>query len=143
MATMNIEEILEQLRKDEGWSSFVYEDTLGFKTIGYGFLIDKNKSGGMPKEIGEYWLRYNVDGVINDLRRRIDFFHRLPDDIQNALVNMAYQLGTNGLLGFKKMLEALKAKNYELAAHEALDSKWSTQTPQRAQRIANLIRYAE
>lgn len=139
---MNIEQVLESLRKDEGWSAFVYKDTLGYQTIGYGFLVDEKKSGGMPKEVGEFWLRYNVDGVINNLRRNIKHFVDMPEDIQHALVNMAYQMGTNGLLSFKKMLAAIHAQNYELAAHEALDSRWATQTPNRAQRIANLIKYA-
>ena len=140
---MNIEEILEALRKDEGWSAFVYDDSLGYKTIGYGFLVDEKKSGGIPKEVGEFWLRYNVDGVINNLRRNLKNFADMPEDIQHALVNMAYQMGTTGLLSFKKMLAAIEAKNYELAAHEALDSRWATQTPNRAQRIANMIRHAE
>lgn len=140
---MNIDQVIDTIRKDEGWSAFVYDDTLGYQTIGYGFLVDQRKSGGIPREVGEFWLRYNVDGVINDLRRRIPHFVIMPEDIQHALVNMAYQLGTNGLLSFKKMLSAIQNKNYELAAYEALNSKWATQTPNRAERVANMIRNAE
>lgn len=140
---MNIEEILETLKRDEGWSSFVYRDTLGYETIGYGFLVDERKSGGMPKEVGEFWLRYNVDGVVNNLRRTIPHFVNMPEDVQHALVNMAYQMGTAGLLSFEKMLAALKAKNYTLAAHEALDSRWAKQTPNRAGRVADMIKFAE
>lgn len=140
---MNIDEVLETLRRDEGWSNYVYRDSLGYETIGYGFLVDERKSGGIPKEVGEFWLRYNVDGVINNLRRTIPQFATMPEDVQHALVNMAYQMGTAGLLSFEKMLAAIKAKNYELAAHEALNSRWAQQTPNRAKRVANMIRHAE
>lgn len=140
---MKIDQVLDTIKKDEGWSAFVYDDTLGFQTIGYGFLVDKKRSGGMPKEVGDFWLRYNVDGVINDLRRRISHFSLMPENVQHALVNMAYQLGTNGLLSFKKMLAAIEAKDYALAAKEALNSKWAIQTPNRANRIADMIFNAE
>ncbi len=140
---MNIDEVLETLRRDEGWSNYVYRDSLGYETIGYGFLVDERKSGGIPKEVGEFWLRYNVDGVINNLRRTIPQFATMPEDVQHALVNMAYQMGTAGLLSFEKMLAAIKAKNYGLAAHEALNSRWAQQTPNRAKRVANMIRHAE
>lgn len=56
------------------------------------------------------------------------------------MANMAYQLGVSGVLRFRKMLEALRAGDREKAAEEALDSAWATQTPERAQRVARLIR---
>jgi lysozyme len=53
---------------------------------------------------------------------------------------MAYQMGVDGVLKFKKMMIALQAENYEAAYKEALNSKWAQQTPERAQRVALLIR---
>jgi lysozyme len=53
---------------------------------------------------------------------------------------MAYQLGPSGVVAFKKMLAALEAGDRIAAAEAALDSKWATQTPNRAQRVAALIR---
>ena len=52
---------------------------------------------------------------------------------------MAYQLGVNGVGNFSKMLNALESGDRETAAIEALDSKWATQTPERAERVANMI----
>jgi len=63
-----------------------------------------------------------------------------PPDVRRALLNMAYQLGVSGLLNFSKMLTALQAGDREEAAREALDSLWAKQTPNRARRVALLLR---
>jgi lysozyme len=136
---MDTKAVLDMIKKDEGWVSHAYQDHLGFWTIGYGFLIDQRRGGGIPKEVAEYWLQHIVHGIVNDLSKRLSFFQDLPDAIQQCLVNMAYQLGTNGLLSFRKMMAALENGNYQQAAIEALDSRWAQQTPNRANRIAVII----
>ena len=63
-------------------------------------------------------------------------------DIQDALCEMAYQMGVAGLLGFKNTLALIKERKYTQAAENMLKSKWATQTPKRAREIANLVRNA-
>ena len=53
---------------------------------------------------------------------------------------MVFQLGKTGVSKFKKMLKALKKKDYKEAANQMLDSKWHTQTPERAEGLASLMR---
>ena len=53
---------------------------------------------------------------------------------------MAYQIGVNGLLKFKKMISAIEFGDWEEAERQALDSKWAKQTPARAHRHAKVIR---
>lgn len=139
---MDTSRVISQLKQDEGWSATVYDDHLGFKTVGYGFLVDERRGGGMPKEVGEYWLAHNVHGIIHELHRRLSCWERLPQPVKEALVNMAYQLGTRGLLGFRKTLELIDMGHYAEAADEALVSRWATQTPNRAKRVTDLIRSA-
>lgn len=67
-------------------------------------------------------------------------FARQPDIVQNALLNMCFQLGLSGLKQFRRMWAALDGKDYELAHAEALDSRWAKQTPNRAKRVANQLR---
>lgn len=134
------DDLLPDLRADEGWRAHAYPDSLGFLTIGYGFLIDERKGGGLPKPVAEYWLRYAVNERLDELRRRWPAFERQPRDVQLALANMAYQLGPGGVLGFKRMIAALERGDRAAAAVEAVDSTWATQTPARARRIAALIR---
>lgn len=134
------DELLADLRSDEGWDPFPYEDSLKFTTIGYGFLIDARKGVGLPKPVAEFWLRYAVNERLAELQRRWPAYEKQPPDVQRALGNMAYQLGVSGVLNFRKMIAALERGDRATAAVEALDSTWATQTPARARRVATLIR---
>jgi lysozyme len=137
---MDREQLRADLIRDEGWRPHVYEDSLGFFTIGYGFLVDKRRGGGLPQHVADYWLDEVIRHVIEELRRRWPDLDQQPEPVQRALVNMAYQLGVPGLLKFRRMLAALRRGDREAAAVEALDSRWSVQTPNRAARVAALIR---
>ena len=53
-----IDALIEDLKSDEGWRPSAYSDSLGYLTIGYGFLIDERKGGEVPREIAEQWLVY-------------------------------------------------------------------------------------
>ena len=64
----------------------------------------------------------------------------MSDARQWALMNMAFNLGITKLVKFKKMLAALKAGDYNLAAKEALNSKWSKQVGKRSNRISDVFR---
>ena len=135
-----IDELLGDLRRDEGWRESPYRDSLGFLTIGYGFLIDERKDVTLPKQVGDLWLEVVAQSKWLDLVDRRPWLMTQPEDVQRALANMAYQLGVNGVLGFKRMLAALEAGAREAAAGEALDSTWAKQTPARAERVTKLIR---
>lgn len=137
---MDREAAIEDLKRDEGWRSNVYQDTEGFDTIGYGFLVHEGKGDGLPKFIGEIWLAHKVETLERDVRRAIPGFDDHPDTVQRALVYMAYQMGLNGLLGFKKTISLIRQQRYIEAADEALNSKWANQTPKRARRVAGMIR---
>lgn len=134
------EGLIEDLKSDEGYRPSVYRDTEGYWTLGYGFLVDEKRGGRIPKPIAEQWLLYAVNERWNELVGRIPWVMEQPEGVRRALGNMAYQLGVNGVLNFKNMLAALLDGDRELAAEEALDSKWAIQTPNRAYRVAGLIR---
>lgn len=134
-----IEKLLADLQRDEGWRDKPYRDSLGFLTIGYGFLIDERKPVSLPKPVGMFWLEYLAEQRWFEVIDAIPWIVDQPDDVQRAIGNMAYQLGIGGLLEFVKMLEALKNGERERAAVEALDSTWAKQTPRRAKRVAALI----
>jgi len=137
---LNRSEVIRQLKSDEGFVPHAYQDHLGYWTLGYGFLIDERRGGGIPAPVAKFWLTHEVDKIHRGLIGALDFYRTLPQPVQNALVNMAYQLGMSGLLGFRKMLAALEAGDRETAAREALASRWANQTPERAKRVAGMIR---
>lgn len=114
----------------------------GFPTLGHGFLVDKDRGGYLPKHIGEAWLNYAAMKRWNDLCRRRPFLISLPEHAQRAVANMAYQLGVGGVLTFRNMLASLERFDFHTASREALASQWAVQTPERAHRVANLMRGA-
>jgi lysozyme len=133
-------DVLAELREEEGWSAFPYPDHLGYETIGYGFLIDKRKGGGLPRPVAEFWLQYALNERVEAFRKLWPAFDNQPADVKNALRLMVYQLGPEGLFSFRRMLAALEARDRVTAAEEALESTWAEQTPERARRVAMQIR---
>jgi lysozyme len=132
--------IREDLIRDEGWKGHVYQDHLGFWTIGYGFLVDERRGGRLPREVGDFWLDLLIGENKAELLKDYPWLALAPEPVQRAMENMRYQLGKGGLANFKRMLSALQKGDYAEAAKQALDSRWATQTPNRASRIADLIR---
>jgi lysozyme len=130
-------ELIAQLKVDEGVEPCAYQDHLGFWTIGVGRLIDKRKQGAglRPSEI-DFLLQNDVDDRIDQLTRRLPWFQNLDDARKGVLLNMAFQMGVDGLLGFKNTLALIEAGNYAKAAENMLLSKWAQQTPKRAKKMA-------
>lgn len=140
-----IEKLTAQLRRDEGTRETAYQDHLGFWTIGVGRLIDSRKPGAglRPDEI-DYLLKNDIADRVQALTKALPMlFPKLDEARQGVLVNMAFQLGTAGLLGFKSTLALVAAGKYSEAAEQMLKSKWATQTPARAKRLAEQMKTGE
>jgi lysozyme len=134
-------ELTRQLKGDEGVKPQAYQDHLGFWTIGVGRLVDTRKpgSGLRPEEI-TFLLNNDIDDRINALGRRLPWFLQLDAARQGVLLNMSFQLGVDGLLGFKNTLRLMERGDYAQAADNMLLSKWAQQTPERARRMAEQMR---
>lgn len=135
------QELTRQLKGDEGVKAQAYQDHLGFWTIGVGRLIDARKAGSglRPSEI-DMLLQNDIDDRIEALTRRLPWFQNLDDARKGVLLNMSFQLGVDGLLGFKNTLKMIETGDYMGAARNMLLSKWAEQTPQRANRMAEQMR---
>lgn len=131
--------VADNIKAEEGWRAHVYPDSLGFATLGYGFLVDSRRGEGLPKDVAEYWLAYNLRKITDELTEKWPAFVLQPTEVQEALTEAAYQLGVAGLLGFKLMLAALQRGDRRAAAIEALNSDWHKQTPARAERVSARI----
>lgn len=128
--------ITEQLKRDEGCKLHAYRDHLDMLTIGIGRMIDLRKGGGISQEEAEYLLANDIKRRVRDLSLSLPWFAELDDARQGVLINMAFQMGTGGLLKFKKALEFVRRAQYVAAANEMLNSTWAEQTPARAERLA-------
>lgn len=134
-------DLVRQLRGDEDEKPCVYQDHLGFWTIAVGRLVDARKPGAglRPVEMA-FMLQNDIDDRIDALTRALPWFQNLDDARKGVLLNMAFQLGTAGLLEFHQTLAFVKAGQYEQAAFAMGQSKWAKQTPARADRMREQMR---
>lgn len=137
---MDRKKLAAQLTVDEGRRPRVYTDTVGKLTGGVGRnLSDRPFS---DDEI-DLMLNNDIALVERDLDRALPWWRELSEARQNVLANMCFNLGLNRLLQFVKMLDHLRARRYDVAAREMLDSKWAKQVGARAIRLAALMRKGE
>ena len=126
----------KQLIRDEGDVPYAYQDSLGYWTIGVGFLIDKRKGGRLPDAVRDFWLDYEISKTTTDLEKSLPFFSKLSQARKDALINMAFNLGVNGLLNFKKTIALMAGGKHAEASREMLDSQWARQVGRRANRLS-------
>jgi len=138
-----IAQMTKQLTIDEGEVLHAYQDHLGYLTIGVGRLIDKRKGGGITKKESAYLLQNDINTRIDALQTKIPWIKELSQARQGVLLNMSYQLGVDGLLKFTRTLAYIQTGDYAAAAENMLKSKWATQTPARAKRMAAQMRTNE
>lgn len=132
-------ELIKELRRDEGVIPHAYKDSLGYLTIGVGRLIDKRKGGRLTDEEIDYLLMNDVKECVVDLDKHLPWWRSLTDTRRRVLVNMRFNLGMAGLLGFKNTLKFIEAGDYKRAASNMLVSKWARQVGQRANRLAKMM----
>lgn len=129
----------ELLRRQEGFRAKPYDDA-GEVSIGFGRCLTQR---GISPEEAELMLE---NDLIEDLRILKTIFSDeelmcMHHSRRVALLSMAHQLGP-GLGGFRKMIAAIKRRDWAEAEKHALDSKWARQTPKRARQIAKALRTA-
>ena len=129
-------ELLKAIKLSEGFRDRVYKDSLGIDTIGYGFAI---KDLILDEDISEMILRRKLDNLIDRANKRFKFLKKLPQEAQDVIYEMCYQLGVTGVSKFKKTLLYLENKEFRMVSKEMLDSKWARQTPNRANKLSDIM----
>lgn len=132
---------------DEGFRANSYLDTEGVDTIGIGFAKkdltpeEKQILGDEPvsKQSCLVVLGMKLSSEYDNLNQKIDFFTSLTFNRQIALLDLAYQIGLHGLLGYKHMLADLRAGNIQQAGVDEMDSLEARETPRRAKHIFTLL----
>lgn len=135
--------MMRRLIADEGEVLHAYQDHLSYWTIGVGRLIDPRRGGGISPDESRYLLRNDIYAKTAECDRRFPWFVALDDARQGVIVSMAFQLGTNGVANFKKMIAAIEDRDYLEAAKQMRESSWYVQTPERCARMAEIMRSGE
>lgn len=139
---MDIDKLRKQLEIDEGVMYHIYSDHLGYPTFGIGHLVlrsdpEYGKSEGTPvskarvKEVFES----DISSVIADCYTLYPDFDILPEEVQQIIANMMFNLGRPRLSKFKNMKRAVDSRDWTSAAIEMMDSSWYRQVPNRAGRL--------
>ena len=137
---------LAQVKRHEGLSLVPYLCPAGFLTIGYGHNIyagngpDIKEDDRITEKEAEKLLELDLRAVGTSLDSALAGWRKLDEPRQAVLLNMAFNLGVRGLLGFRKALAAVKAGDFETAAAEMLDSKWRRDVKGRAYELAEQMR---
>ena len=111
---------------------WMYKDTEGYDTIGYGHLVlnserEKFKDGITPID-ADLLLAWDIDRTKKDVK---SIGLTLPKDWEDFMIIMVFQLGLSGTKKFRKMITALQKQDWKEAINQAKDSLWYRQTPNR------------
>jgi lysozyme len=118
-------------------------DHLGFATVGVGRLIDKRKGGRLSNDEIDYLLKNDIARFSAELDERLPWWRTLDEVRARVILNMAFNLGVDGLLKFRNTLAAVKAGEWDRAAVGMLASLWAKQVGARAKRLARMMRTGE
>lgn len=130
------QKLIQQLRRHEGERLKPYRCTAGKLTIGVGRNLDDR---GITAEESAYLLSNDIDRVWTELKARIPWMTGLSDVRQRVLLDMAFNLGIDGLMKFRNTLATIQAGNYQKAGEMMLDSAWAAQVGMRAQRLSRMM----
>lgn len=128
--------IVTLLRRHEGFDPHPYLDTTGNWTIGFGRNISTK---GITKDEATYLLMNDIADATRQVLENIPQAHGLSRERLSVLVMMCFNMGLFGVLGFKKMLEAIEKKDFQKAASEMLASRWCKQVGARAHYLAEIM----
>ena len=129
--------ILDDIKKHEGFEPKVYKCTEGYDTIGYGFAI---KDLIIDKDVADLILMKKLHKMLERITVAFPWFANIDNEAKAVVVNMCYQLGIRGFSKFKKTIYLLETEQYEEASVEMLDSLWAKQTPNRAKELSEKLR---
>lgn len=143
--------VFEQLKIDEGVVYEIYLDHLGYPTLGVGHLIlegDLEHGQGVGTEVPEERVKtlftIDLNTAISECEVLYDdCWDKFPEEVQEILVNMLFNMGRPRLSKFKKMNAALREGDWKTASVEGRDSLWYRQVGNRANRLMSRLEFVK
>ena len=144
---MDLAKLREQLKIDEGVRYEVYDDHLGYKTFGIGHLVkttDEEYGAPVGTPVSEDRVNSvfdeDVETYINESKKVFSNLEDMPQEVQQVIVNMCFNMGAPRLSQFKKFIKAIQDEDWATASVEMLDSRWANQVGSRADRLSDRIK---
>ena len=137
MIAKELQEIVAEIKRHEGFRPTVYKCTEGYDTIGYGFAI---KDLDIDEDVADLILMKKLHTLLQRISVAFPWFQDIDDIAKSVVINMCYQLGLRGFSKFKKTIYLLETNQYQEASIEMLDSLWAKQTRIRAKELSETLR---
>ena len=135
-----ITSLSQQLQRDEGVRLRAYTDTTGNITIGVGRNLSTT---GISLAEAETLLSNDIQRTTIGLEKSLSWFSSLDNVRRGVLLNMAFNIGVEGLLEFKQFLGYIEAGNWQAAANDMLSTAWAREVGDRAMRLATQLTSGE
>lgn len=165
-----IRQVGGDLNRHEGFREFAYPDPLsalnknqpskdwGFKpareiaeprtdfstgkpwTVGFGFTHGVTPDSRMNRITADRKLEQEILEVDAALSNVLSWYKDSSFITKTILINMAFNMGLKGLLGFRNTLKFISQGNYEQAARNMTQSLWYKQTGTRAKELVERMR---
>jgi lysozyme len=146
-----IDNVVDQLKLDEGLRLMTYRDSLGHLTIGYGCNLEAHPerlaelvNGTTTQSRAESWLVLDVQEALALLHGGAPWCFDLDVVRRGALTNMTYNMGWGdghkGLSSFKTFLALMQAEKFDAAADDMSQTLWARQVGARAIRLSIQVR---
>lgn len=143
---IDIEQLKEQLKIDEGVVYEIYNDHLGYPTFGIGHLViegDPELGASVGTAVSESRVdecfEKDVETVIGDCKKLHDAWDGYPQEVKQIVANMMFNMGLTRLSKFKRHNAALQCGDWKEAAVEGRDSRWYKQVTNRAERLMSRL----
>ena len=144
---MDLEKLRKQLEIDEGVVHEIYLDHLGYPTFGIGHLItasdpEYDSPLGTRVDVSRVAEAFeqDVQTVLSECTVLYPDFDDLPEEVQQIIANMMFNLGRPRLSKFRGMKAGVDDQNWQRAADEMVDSRWYRQVGARAERLVERMR---
>jgi lysozyme len=144
------QKVIDLLTRHEGFRAYSYRDTKGKLTIGIGFNLD---APGAAERCAAAGVNYNavcfaghgitqaqaqalLDEGITQAQDAalctVVGFLDMPEAVQLVVIDMIFEMGREGFLGFHRMIPALEARDWRQMVKEMRDSDYFKEVKARA-----------
>lgn len=134
------DKLIGMLKIHEGVESHAYECSASKITVGVGRNIDPKGGIGLSDDEIDYLLQNDINRVVAELESEYDWFAGLDQVRQDAMIDISFNLGQTRLRAFKNALAGMASGDWNEAADQFMDSRWSGQVGNRAKTLTEMIR---
>ena len=143
MSAINITAARLETALEEGFRADAYNDATGKRVTclpdgNLTWLYGLNLETEGCRELGDLFVRWKL-GKIEASLMQYQWYLQADDNRRSVFLDVAFNSGVHGLLGFASMLHYAEAEDWRNAAAQLLDSDAARRRPDRYRPLANIL----